>query len=316
MNNYVYRITNKIQNKHYYGVRTSKITPKLDLGIKYFSSSTDKEFKLDQKENPLDYKYKIVRVFNTRKEAAELEIKLHKKFNVGINEFFYNKAIQTSTGFDVTGISHSDETKQKISEVQKGKKHSEEVKEKLRKPKSEEIKQKMSNSRKGKKHTEETKEKLRKPKSEEHKQKISEARVGMVLTEEHKKNMSNSMITRYQNEDFYKNFCETMTNVNKDIDKIERARETLKNKWSNNDEFREKMSKRKLKPKKIIEITEPNGNKFIFIGFEDLIKTFNFNKTLVRESLKNGLPCFTKSNVKNEKTKNTIGYIFKEIHEN
>ena len=33
---YVYRITNKIENKHYYGVRSCKIDPKLDLGIKYF----------------------------------------------------------------------------------------------------------------------------------------------------------------------------------------------------------------------------------------------------------------------------------------
>ena len=41
---YVYRITNKLLNKHYYGSRGSKIEPKLDLGIKYFSSSTDKNF--------------------------------------------------------------------------------------------------------------------------------------------------------------------------------------------------------------------------------------------------------------------------------
>jgi len=34
----------------------------------------------------------------------ELEIKFHAKFNVGVNESFYNRAKQTSTGFDRTGI--------------------------------------------------------------------------------------------------------------------------------------------------------------------------------------------------------------------
>ena len=35
---YVYRITNLINNKHYYGKRSSKIEAKLDLGLKYYSS--------------------------------------------------------------------------------------------------------------------------------------------------------------------------------------------------------------------------------------------------------------------------------------
>ena len=48
---YLYRITNLVENKHYYGIRTSKTTlPQYDLGIKYFSSSKDKEFKKDQKK--------------------------------------------------------------------------------------------------------------------------------------------------------------------------------------------------------------------------------------------------------------------------
>ena len=63
---YVYRITNKIENKHYYGCRTTKLEPKDDLGSKYFSSSRDKEFIKDQKENPYNYKYKIIKI-NERK---------------------------------------------------------------------------------------------------------------------------------------------------------------------------------------------------------------------------------------------------------
>ena len=33
---YVYRITNKVENKHYYGCRTTKLDLKDDLGSKYF----------------------------------------------------------------------------------------------------------------------------------------------------------------------------------------------------------------------------------------------------------------------------------------
>ncbi len=170
---YVYRITNKIQNKHYYGVRSSKIEPKLDLGIKYFSSSSNKEFILDQKENFLTYKYKIIKKFNSKEEAIKLEIKLHKKFNVGINESFYNKSIQTSTGYDRTGISHSVEAKKKLSELNKGKIHSVETK------------QKISESQKGKNGFW-----FNKTLSEEHKTKISS--LGRHCSDETKQKISES----------------------------------------------------------------------------------------------------------------------------
>src|SRR5574344_1780003 len=102
---YVYRITNKELNKHYYGVRSSKVEPKLDLGIKYFSSSRDKEFMNEQKVNKDRFKYKVIKIFETRKEAVNLEIKLHNKFDVGKNNLFYNKAKQSAIGFDTTGLS-------------------------------------------------------------------------------------------------------------------------------------------------------------------------------------------------------------------
>jgi hypothetical protein len=68
---YTYRISNIKLNKHYYGTRTSKINPIFDLGIKYFSSSADKEFMKDQKENHHNYKYKIIKISKTRKEAIK-----------------------------------------------------------------------------------------------------------------------------------------------------------------------------------------------------------------------------------------------------
>lgn len=103
----VYRITNLVENKHYYGYKSSKIHPSKVIGVTYFSSlsgSEGKVFRKDQKKNPQNYKYKIVQIFNTHKEALAREIILHNKFEVGFNNNFYNKAKQTSTGFDTSGI--------------------------------------------------------------------------------------------------------------------------------------------------------------------------------------------------------------------
>lgn len=120
---YVYRITNIKENKYYYGVRSSKCLPKDDLGIKYFSSASDKEFIKDQKCYPNNFCYKVVSIHPTRKEAALKEIKLHEKFNVAVNENFYNLAKHTSTGFDVTGRhwTWTKESKLKMSKSQTGK---------------------------------------------------------------------------------------------------------------------------------------------------------------------------------------------------
>lgn len=100
---YVYRITNIKLNKHYYGSRGTNIPSIFDLGTKYFSSSTDKEFIKDQKENPQNYKYKIVKIFNNNKDKILFECFLHQYFNVKINENFYNKTNAIPNGFDLTG---------------------------------------------------------------------------------------------------------------------------------------------------------------------------------------------------------------------
>lgn len=189
MKHYVYRITNIKLNKHYYGTRSSKINPSEDIGHIYFSSSSDKLFMQDQKINSSNYIYKVVYIHSTRKKALQQEVKLHQKFDVGINESFYNKSKQTSIKFDTTGNSyrkgckHSEETKLKISKAHKGKKHSEETKKKLSdagtgKKFTEEHKQNLSKSLKGQKLSEETKKK------------ISASRMGKRSTEETKNKMS------------------------------------------------------------------------------------------------------------------------------
>lgn len=167
---YVYRITNTVKCKHYYGKRSSKIEPGLDLGIKYFSSSLDSDFKLDQKTNPQNYKYKIVSIHASASSALAKEVKLHNKFNVGINQKFYNKVKQTSTKFDCTGIVFSEEHKTKISIANKGRSI------------STEHKKKVSEARTGK------------PLSAEHKMKMSIARTGKVTSEETRLKLSASKI--------------------------------------------------------------------------------------------------------------------------
>ncbi len=112
---YVYRITNTLENKHYYGKRSSKIEPKLDLGIRYFSSSTDKEFIEDQKINPDSYEYIIVVECTSSEEALEFEVYLHSYYSVGSNPLFYNKVQQTSTKFDSSSL-YTEEYRKHLSE--------------------------------------------------------------------------------------------------------------------------------------------------------------------------------------------------------
>lgn len=93
MYHYVYRITNKNIKKHYYGARSSELPPKQDIGVNYFSSSEDNIFMTEQQDNPEYFKYKVVKIFNTRREALLYETMLHTKYNVSINNNFYSNNI-------------------------------------------------------------------------------------------------------------------------------------------------------------------------------------------------------------------------------
>lgn len=101
---YVYRITNTQTQKYYYGSRSTNEIPSYEIGHNYFSNFSEKWFQLDQKENPQNYKYKIIKIFETnRDDAILLESKLHYKFDVKNHVKFYNKSNQAPKGFDTTG---------------------------------------------------------------------------------------------------------------------------------------------------------------------------------------------------------------------
>lgn len=91
---YVYRITNIIENKHYYGSRTTKnkYSKILEEDLKQYKySSADIDFKNDQKNNPQNYKYKIIKIFNNIGDCMLYESFLHQSIDVSKNENFYNK---------------------------------------------------------------------------------------------------------------------------------------------------------------------------------------------------------------------------------
>jgi hypothetical protein len=119
MYHYTYIIKHKTQNLKYIGVRSCKCHPTDDTS--YWGSS---------KHLPKNVKYthnkRVLSIFNTRKQALEHEIYLHNKYEVNQNPFFYNKAKQTSTGFDTSGckLTFTEDHKRKISDAMKGKKHS------------------------------------------------------------------------------------------------------------------------------------------------------------------------------------------------
>jgi len=106
---YVYRITNIKTKMYYYGDRSCNCQPLEDIGKQYFSSFTNKFFKIDQLNNPQDYKYKIIKIFKTcREDAKQLEVDLHKRFDVKNNPKFINRANQELSGFSFSDYNSFD----------------------------------------------------------------------------------------------------------------------------------------------------------------------------------------------------------------
>lgn len=101
---YVYLITNIVNNKQYIGSRGSRFKPEDDLGIRYYSSSRDANFINDQKTYPQNFRYEILKNFDTRSEATTYEISQHIKNDIPNNHNFYNRARQRTSSFSTSGV--------------------------------------------------------------------------------------------------------------------------------------------------------------------------------------------------------------------
>lgn len=100
---YVYAIIKKSTQQYYIGSRSSKLPPIEDIGKKYMSSSKDKDFITEQKNNPHNFEYKIIGTYDTREIANQVEINLHKFYDVAKNKKFINRANLTNTKFAEIG---------------------------------------------------------------------------------------------------------------------------------------------------------------------------------------------------------------------
>lgn len=131
MYHYTYRLTlnnNTDSRKYYIGARSCTEYPTKDS---YFGSC--KTLLAWIKEHGTEGIVKeILAIYGKRQDAIEHEINLHNYFDVAKNVEFWNKAKQTSVGFDTTGTTQSKELKLQKSLKTKGRPKTEEHKAKIR----------------------------------------------------------------------------------------------------------------------------------------------------------------------------------------
>jgi hypothetical protein len=204
----------------------------------------------------------IISTHNTRSEAINFELELQKYFDVVKSYDFFNEAFASINGMfgrDVSGSSNpmygkkhtentkkvlsekrgvtkrfeiTDEFRDKISKIHKGKTRSDETKNKISEAKkgnkywlgkihSDETKNKISEAKKGKTHSEETKQKISeiskdKVISKETKQKISKSKKGKkreAFSEEWKQNLSNSKKGKIMSEEAKQKLIQSKTGM-------------------------------------------------------------------------------------------------------
>lgn len=110
---YTYRLIalNPIDERvEYIGVRSCDGAPEDDTA--YMSSS--REIKKLIRDG-LMFRKDIIAVHKTRKSAVAHEVALHVEFDVARNTHFFNKAKQTSVGWDTSGVKLSKETVHKMT---------------------------------------------------------------------------------------------------------------------------------------------------------------------------------------------------------
>ncbi len=112
MHHYTYLLINQKSGMKYIGVRSCKCDIEKDpyMGSSYAMTDEDKE-QCDKV---------VLGVFDTRIEANQYEVALHKKFDVARNPEYWNLANATEIGYDVTQYVPTKEMREKTSKRLKG----------------------------------------------------------------------------------------------------------------------------------------------------------------------------------------------------
>lgn len=208
---YTYLITHNPSGKRYYGVRYAEGCDPSDLWVTYFTSSKDVKA-LD----PSECSYEVRKTFATPEEAFAWEQTVIDRMKLFQREDWYNRGCmrKKGTGFRLLCVkgSVSDETRRRLSQAGKGRKHTPETIAKMREransPEgrrmrseaakrrnqniSPETRAKLSESSSKQRHTPEAKTKLStlaKNRSPEHAEKIRLSVLGRTHSQETKKKM-------------------------------------------------------------------------------------------------------------------------------
>lgn len=187
---YVYRVTNKITGQFYIGMKaTSSYWTGTEIGVDYFTSSTDTVFREDFKKNPQNYICE--KLFEGALEDVE---KLEGDLIVANKEnpLILNKAFQHNGKIcSLPGCHRKPEAKKRMSEAAK-----------KRAPFTDEQRKRMSESRKGRKawnkgvkYTEDQKKNLKtwqpgRAVSDKTRARLSAALKGRKFSDEWRKNLS------------------------------------------------------------------------------------------------------------------------------
>lgn len=166
---YAYHLYHLPTNQHYYGVEYGLKANPNNLWVTYFSSS--KRIKnLIHKYGKESFKFKVRKIFKTTDEAIKWETKFLHKIDAKNNKHWLNQ--HNGNGDWVNKVGYLLTERQRLNRTKEknpffGKKHTDETRQKMRKPKS-----------------------YVPPKSEETKKRLSESLTGRTFSETHKKNIS------------------------------------------------------------------------------------------------------------------------------
>lgn len=212
----VYVHTNKINGKKYVGITSRKPEDRWDYGCGYRGQVYF--YRAIQKYGWDNFKHEVLLTNETKEYACAAEKCLIKAYASNNPKYGYNLSSGGEAG--AAGIPWSEERRKALSDKFKGRKLSDEWKEKIRKAKtgthaSEETKKKLSEQKQG-----ELNNFYGKRHSDESKKKMSDAKVGKPATEKQLEGLKLGRGTTYWTEETYQKLSESKRGENSPTSKL------------------------------------------------------------------------------------------------